>query len=51
MTLFLTESAIPDLLPMERPLECMEASLVAPGADNAINRSRKRILLPHVSLH
>jgi ornithine cyclodeaminase/alanine dehydrogenase-like protein (mu-crystallin family) len=36
---------------MERALECVEASFVAQGNDRAINRSRERILLPHVSLH
>ena len=51
MTLFLTESDVRELLPMERALECVEASFVAQGNDRAINRSRERILLPHVSLH
>lgn len=51
MTLFLTESEVRDLLPMERALECVEASFVAQGHDRAVNRSRERILLPHVSLH
>jgi ornithine cyclodeaminase/alanine dehydrogenase-like protein (mu-crystallin family) len=51
MTLFLTESDVQELLPMERALECVEASFVAQGNDRAINRSRERILLPHVSLH
>lgn len=51
MTLFLTESDVRDLLPMERALECVEASFVAQGNDRAINRPRERILLPHVSLH
>jgi ornithine cyclodeaminase/alanine dehydrogenase len=36
---------------MERALECVEASFVAQGAGQAINRPRKRILLPHCSLH
>jgi ornithine cyclodeaminase/alanine dehydrogenase-like protein (mu-crystallin family) len=36
---------------MERALECVEASFVAQGTDRTINRSRERILLPHVSLH
>ena len=36
---------------MNRALECVEASFVAQGNDRAINRSRERILLPHVSLH
>ncbi|MGA3323794.1 MAG: ornithine cyclodeaminase family protein [Terriglobia bacterium] len=51
MTLFLTESDVRELLPMERALECVEASLVAQGNDRAVNRSRERILLPGVSLH
>ena len=51
MTLFLTESDVCDLLPMDRALDCVEASLVAQGNDRAVNRSRERILLPHVSLH
>lgn len=51
MALYLTESDVLELLPMERALECVEASLVAQGHDQAINRSRERILLPHVSLH
>jgi ornithine cyclodeaminase/alanine dehydrogenase-like protein (mu-crystallin family) len=51
MTLFLTESDVQELLPMDRALECVEASLVAQGNDHGINRSRERILLPHVSLH
>ncbi|MGA2986617.1 MAG: ornithine cyclodeaminase family protein [Terriglobia bacterium] len=51
MTLFLTESDVRDLLPMDRALECVEASFVAQGNDRAINRSRERILLPHTSLH
>jgi ornithine cyclodeaminase/alanine dehydrogenase-like protein (mu-crystallin family) len=51
MTVFLTESDVRELLPMDRALECVEASFVAQGNDHAINRSRDRILLPHVSLH
>lgn len=51
MTLFLTESEVCELLPMERALECVEASFVAQGEDHAVNRSRERILLPQVSLH
>ena len=51
MTLFLTESDVRELLPMDRALECVEASFVAQGNDRAVNRSRERILLPHVSLH
>jgi len=51
VTLFLSESDVRELLPMERALECVEASFVAQGNDRAINRSRERILLPQVSLH
>ena len=51
MTLFLTESDVRDLLPMDCALECVEASFVAQGSDRGVNRSRERILLPHVSLH
>ncbi len=51
MALFLTESDVRELLPMERALECVEASFVAQGGGHAVNRSRERILLPEVSLH
>jgi ornithine cyclodeaminase/alanine dehydrogenase-like protein (mu-crystallin family) len=51
VTLYLTESDVRELLPMERALECVEASFVAQGNGRAENRSRERILLPHVSLH
>jgi ornithine cyclodeaminase/alanine dehydrogenase-like protein (mu-crystallin family) len=51
MTLFLTETDVQNLLPMDRALECVEASLVAQSNDRAVNRSRERILLPQVSLH
>ena len=51
MTLFLSESDVQELLPMERALECVEESLVAQGTGLAVNRSRERILLPQVSLH
>jgi alanine dehydrogenase len=51
MTLFLSESEVQELLPMERALECVEGSLMAQGNGLAVNRSRERILLPHVSLH
>ena len=36
---------------MERALECVEASFVAQGSGNAVNRPRERILLPRLSLH
>jgi len=51
MTLFLDETDVRELLPMERALECVEASLVAQANGRAANRSRERILLPQVSLH
>jgi ornithine cyclodeaminase/alanine dehydrogenase-like protein (mu-crystallin family) len=50
MALFLSETDVRDLLPMDRALECVEASLVAQGGGNAPFRSRERILLPQVSL-
>ena len=51
MALFLSEDDVCELLSMERALECVEASFLAQAADQAINRPRKRILLPHSSLH
>lgn len=51
MTLFLTESDVRELLPMERALDCVEASFLAQGTDRAVNRPRDRIILPRVSLH
>jgi alanine dehydrogenase len=51
MTLFLTESDVQELLTMDRALECVEATFVAQGNERAINRSRERIILPHLSLH
>jgi alanine dehydrogenase len=51
VALFLTEEDVCALLPMERALEIVEASLVAQGGDHAVNRPRDRILLPHVSMH
>ncbi len=51
MTLFLTETDVQELLPMERALECVEASFKAQASERAINRSRQRIYLPKVSLH
>jgi ornithine cyclodeaminase/alanine dehydrogenase-like protein (mu-crystallin family) len=51
MALFLSEDDVCELLPMERALECVEASFFAQGTGQAINRPRKRILLPHSSLH
>ena len=51
MTLFLTESDVQELLTMDRALECVEATFVAQGNERAINRSRERIIMPHLSLH
>lgn len=51
MTIFLTESDVQELLPMERALECVEQSFVAQDDGSAVNRPRERILLPGVSLH
>lgn len=49
--IFLSEQDIQDLLPMERALECVEASFAAQAQGRAVNRSRERILLAHTSLH
>lgn len=51
MTLFLSESDVQELFPMERALERVEASLRAQHQGQAANRPRQRILLPHSSLH
>jgi ornithine cyclodeaminase/alanine dehydrogenase-like protein (mu-crystallin family) len=51
MALFLTERDVVELFPMERALECVEASFLAQHSEGAINRSRDRIFLPHLSLH
>jgi len=51
MALFLSENDVCELLSMERALECVEASFLAQTTGQAINRPRKRILLPHSSLH
>ncbi len=50
-TMFLTEGDVQELLPMERALECVEASFKAQASGQAINRARGRIFLPKVSLH
>lgn len=36
---------------MDQALTCVEASFVAQGTGHAVNRSRERLLLPHISLH
>jgi ornithine cyclodeaminase/alanine dehydrogenase-like protein (mu-crystallin family) len=51
MALFLSEDDVLELLNMERALECVEASLLAQGLGQAINRSRERIVLSQSSLH
>src|SRR6266567_2068686 len=51
MALFLTESEVLELLPMERAIERIESSFIAQHQGDAINRSRERIFLPHSSLH
>jgi ornithine cyclodeaminase/alanine dehydrogenase-like protein (mu-crystallin family) len=51
MTLFLSETDVRDLFPMERALELVEASFVAQQGGEAVNRPRQRIMLPHCSLH
>jgi len=51
MALFLTEADVQALLPMERALECVEASMQAEAAGRTANRARERIILPQCSLH
>ena len=51
MALFLTESDVLELLPLEQALECVEASFKAQHRGEAINRSRERIFLTASSLH
>ena len=51
MTLFLTESEVQELYPMERALERVEMSFRAQHGGQATNRSRERIFLPRSSLH
>lgn len=51
MALFLTENEVLELFPMESALERVEASFRAQHSGHAINRSRERIFLPHLSLH
>lgn len=49
--LFLTESDVLELFPMQAALECVEASFKAQDGHGAVNHSRQRIFLPGVSLH
>jgi ornithine cyclodeaminase/alanine dehydrogenase-like protein (mu-crystallin family) len=51
MALLLTEEDVQELLPMERAIERVEASFRAQQAGHAVNHSRERIFLPHLSLH
>ena len=51
MALLLTEQEVRELFPMERALERVEASFRAQNSGHAVNRSRERIFLPHLSLH
>jgi ornithine cyclodeaminase/alanine dehydrogenase-like protein (mu-crystallin family) len=51
MALFLSENDVSELLTMECALDCVEASFLAQAVGQGINRPRKRILLPHSSLH
>lgn len=51
MALLLTEEDVQELLPMEHAIERVEASFRAQQAGHAVNRSRERIFLPHLSLH
>jgi alanine dehydrogenase len=51
MALVLTETDVLELFPMDRALECVEASVVQQHRGVAVNRSRQRILLPGGSLH
>lgn len=51
MAIFLTETDVQELLPMERALECVEASFLALAAGRATNCPRKRLFVPRASLH
>ncbi len=51
MALLLTESEVVELFPMDRALECVEASFLAQHSGQAVNRARERIFLPGLSLH
>ena len=51
MALFLSEADVQALFPMQRGLECVEASFRAQHDGKGINRPRQRIFLPGTSLH
>lgn len=51
MPIYLTESEVRELLPMELALERVEASFLAQARGTAVNQTRQRILLPHTSFH
>lgn len=49
--LFVSEADVQQLLPIELAIERVEASLRAQAQNKAVNHPRRRIFLPHVSLH
>jgi len=51
MALYLTEEDVQRLLPMDRAMACVEASLRGQHTGEGVNQPRKRILLPQCSLH
>ena len=51
MALFLTEADVQMLFPMQKALECIEASFVAQHDGTAVNQSRQRLFQPGFSLH
>src|SRR5262245_34120810 len=51
MALVLTETDVQELFPMERAIECVEASFIQQHSGRAVNRSRQRIYLSESSLH
>jgi len=51
MALFLSEVDVQELLPMDRAIECVEASFTAQHNRSAVNHPRQRIFLSHLSFH
>ena len=51
MALFLSEQDVQELFPMNKALECVEASSVAQQSGRAANQSRQRLFQPGFSLH
>lgn len=49
--LLLTEKDVQGLFPMEKAMECIEATFVAQYSGQAINHCRERIFMPHSALH